>query len=71
MNTLELQDLETVTGGAGKGLSMSLADQKKNVCDRAQFDWMKAHMVGENMPPTGGVQEHVVRADAKLCGFPM
>jgi hypothetical protein len=71
MMTLALEDLVSVTGGAGKGLSMSLADQKKNVCDRAQFDWMKAHMVGEGMPATGGVQAHVVRADAKLCGFPM
>lgn len=71
MLILTLEDLASVTGGAGKGLSASLADQKKNVCDRAQFDWMKAHMVGEGMPATGGVQAHVVRADAKLCGFPM
>lgn len=71
MTTIDLEVLASVTGGAGKGLSMSLNDQKKNVCDRAQFEWMKAHMVGEGMPATGGVQAHVVRADAKMCGFPM
>jgi hypothetical protein len=63
MSTIDLVTLATVSGGA-------TAEQKKNVCDRSQFDWMAAHMVPDSsMKP--GVQRHVVAGDAKTCGFPM
>lgn len=58
--SLSLATLSTITGGA----------QAAQVCNRAQFDWMAAHMVPDGaLKP--GVQRHVVAADAKLCGFPM
>lgn len=42
----------------------------QTVCNRAQFDWMVAHMVPDGrLAP--GVQRHVVAHDAQVCGFPM
>jgi len=62
LETISTAELASVGGG--------VSGQAKEVCNRAQFDWMAAHMV----PNTGlhpGVQQHVVANDAKLCGFPM
>ncbi len=57
---IDRTQLALVTGGAPAAA----------VCNRLQFDWMRAHMVpdGSTKP---GVQRHVVANDAKLCGFPM
>ena len=60
MKTIDLDTLTTVTGGVGPA----------SRCNRAQFDWMAAHMVPDgSMKP--GVQRHVVANDARSCGFPM
>lgn len=62
MKTIDLADLSTISGGAGVGPASR--------CNRAQFDWMAAHMVPDNvMKP--GVQHHVVANDAASCHFPM
>lgn len=60
MKTIDLADLSTVSGGVGP----------TSRCNRAQFDWMAAHMVPDNVLRPG-VQHHVVAADARACGFPM
>lgn len=60
--SISLTDLATITGGASA--------QAQQVCNRAQFDWMAAHMVPDNAVRPG-VQRHTIAADAKLCGFPM
>ena len=60
MKTLETIDVASLTGGVGPA----------SRCNRAQFDWMAAHMVPDSsMKP--GVQRHVVVNDARSCGFPM
>lgn len=60
MKTIDTCDLESVTGGVGPA----------SRCNRAQFDWMAAHMVPDSgLKP--GVQRHVVVNDARSCGFPM
>ena len=63
MSTIDLETLALVVGG-------STANQRAPICNRAQFDWMAAHMVPENSSAPG-VKRHVVAGDAKLCGFPM
>jgi hypothetical protein len=46
------------------------AQTPPTMCNRAQFDWMVAHMVPDGaLRP--GVQRHVVAHDAQVCGFPM
>lgn len=60
MKTIDICDLASVTGGVGPA----------SRCNRAQFDWMAAHMVPDSgLKP--GVQRHVVVNDARSCGFPM
>lgn len=60
MKTIDICDLASVTGGVGPA----------SRCNRAQFDWMAAHMVPDSgLQP--GVQRHVVVNDARSCGFPM
>lgn len=60
MKTIDTCDLASVTGGVGPA----------SRCNRAQFDWMAAHMVPDSgLKP--GVQRHVVVNDARSCGFPM
>lgn len=60
--SISIAELAAVTGGA--------SPPAQQVCNRAQFDWMAAHMVPDSAVRPG-VQRHVVAADAKLCGFPM
>ena len=60
MTTIKLTDLETITGGANRA----------GCPTPAQFDWMKEHMVPNNMSKPG-VQQHVVVNDARRCGFPV
>jgi hypothetical protein len=58
--SISTQDLDRVAGGASRAA----------VCNRAQFDWMAAHMVPDSSRQPG-VARHVVAADARTCGFPM
>ncbi|HEY3806172.1 MAG TPA: hypothetical protein VGL61_26395 [Kofleriaceae bacterium] len=60
MTTLSLTDLATITGGANRA----------GCPTPAQFDWMKANMVPNDMSKPG-VQKHVVQNDARRCGFPV
>ena len=60
MTTISLTDLSSITGGANRA----------GCPTPAQFDWMKEHMVPNNMSKPG-VQQHVVVNDAKRCGFPV
>ena len=61
LETITTLDLANVTGGA---------TQKQMVCNRAQYDWMAAHMVSDSSRQPG-VQRHVIAHDSKMCGFPM
>jgi hypothetical protein len=71
MQTLNHVELASVVGGVTPkdlghipGTTIYRVPPREAVCNREQFDWM-AERVGR------GVEPHVVRADAALCGYPM